>query len=291
VRSVVKGAFPRREKDEDDDAATVLRRPLLDSTEFALRVARGLRDGVAPRIESPYRGLSPRLRATPEVALAFVRLHSTNILYVPLDLPGNGGICWKLWVAATTHCGGSISNIDTRSSNIDTRSRPNDNSSTGSGARSTSPGADSCSKRRTTKGLVLRLLEESTSKEWPEGDLNDFAQVFPCLDPAIQQDQDVNLHMAAACFVAPLTALRDRLAPEWIHSREFWIDLAEKHHRQHALWTLVPAPEAVAAEPPSFSRGPGTPGRDAAAVTVSDGSQTSLPSFPTLPSWRTVRSC
>jgi hypothetical protein len=48
VRFVVNGAFPRRNKGDDDDAATVLRQPLLDSEEFALRVARGLLDGVAP---------------------------------------------------------------------------------------------------------------------------------------------------------------------------------------------------------------------------------------------------
>jgi hypothetical protein len=246
VRSVVEGAFPRRGKD-DDDAATVLRQPLLDSEEFALRLARGLLDGAVPESKRhacpvTYRDLSPRLRAIPEVARAFVRLHPTNILFVPADLRGNDEIWGELWEAATTSSVGHGGDCDDKSSSNNDISRP------GSGAHSTSSDAHSCSKRTATKLLVLQLLEESNAKYWPEGALNDFAEIFPSLDPEIQKDRDVNLRMAVACARAPVSELRDRLAPEWIHSREFWIDLAEKHHCPHDLWTLVPAPEAVATD-------------------------------------------
>ena len=182
-----------------------------------------------------YRGLSSRLRSTPEVALAYVRLHPTNILYVPRDLRSNGQIWGELWDAATTGKGGSGGN-DT------------DDSSPDSGANSTSSDAQSGSERLATKGLVLRLLKESNCKEWPEGALNDFAEIFPSLVPEIQQDRDVNLQMALACALVPTTELRDRLAPKWIQSRDFWIDLAEKHRCQHDSWTHVPAPEAVATD-------------------------------------------
>jgi hypothetical protein len=51
-----------------------------------------------------------------------------------------------------------------------------------------------------------------------------------------------------ACAFAPLTALRDCLAREWIRDRDFWIDLAKNHHCHHNLWELLPAPRRVATD-------------------------------------------
>jgi hypothetical protein len=229
VYSAVDGAFPLFPKREDRPTP----QPLLDSAEFALRVARGLL-GVPDlqRHACPvtYRRLSPRLRASPEVAMAFVRLHPPNLLFVPPELRNNANVWCELWEVATT--GNSSSS-----------------SSTGTGVPATSSDAPSIAKRLATEGLALRLLDEAKSKREIVEALDDFAEVFPSLDTEIQLDRDVNLQMAVACAYSPSTELWARLAPEWIQSREFWIDLAEKHHCKSKPWTHAPAPETVAADP------------------------------------------
>jgi hypothetical protein len=230
----------RRAREEGGDAPPgAAPHPLLDSAVFALRLAQGLVGVPDPRrheFSVTYLTLSPRLRADPDVAMAFVRLHPTNILHVPPELRSSGssnddGVWGELWRVATS-C--------------------DSDSSTGSGAHSprSSHVASWSAERLATKGLVLRLLDEAKYKKWPTDALDAFAQIFPSLDREIQLDRDVCLQMAAACAAAPRTVLWDRLsAAEWIPSREFWIDLAERHRCGPEFWDRVPAPEEIATDP------------------------------------------
>jgi hypothetical protein len=186
------------------------RQPLLDSAQFALHLAAGMKGVPAQdRSKCPvsYKMLSPRLQESLEVATAFLRLSGYQMAQVPPALRSNE----ELWRVAAH----------------------------------TSPGIvyckwfdpTLCPNLVASKDLAL-LLVEADPWNYCLGEC--FAKYFPTFPPEIRNDREVNVQL-----VLPHSGRKsDRhshLAPECTHNRDFWLHMAESRKCPCSLWSAVPA--------------------------------------------------
>jgi hypothetical protein len=205
---IVREAFPRGVRHDEQ--------PLLDNADFALRVANGLVDTCeAHRHWCPveYHGLSLRLQETPEVAMAFFRLCGSNIRNVPQTLSSNDQVWSELWRVATTNCPGAIYFASFQ--------------------------VKPCLDLLSSKELVLRILERSKECN-PRDRLVRFGKFFPSFSPVIKNDRDIIAQMVLLGADADSTELQAWLAPDWIHSSGFWIDLATNLRCPCSGWRVAP---------------------------------------------------
>jgi hypothetical protein len=202
------------------------RHPLLDDAPFALRVAAGMAglpyplDNVfAKRWPVTYEMLSPRLQANPDVALAYVRACPPALFQVPQALRNNERVWFELGRAATDN-----RPVLVYSPSLDANLR---------------------SALLSSKELVLRLLQEVTKEGSSKADvpakrLEKFISVFPSLPPDVKADRDIHAQLVLLGQSTLSTKLLEYVAPECLHRRDFWMDLAEKHRCPCSAWGLVP---------------------------------------------------
>jgi hypothetical protein len=177
ARVVVDKAFPRH-------GVGIEQQPLLDNAEFALRLAEGMspEEDLAEECPVTYKKLSPRLRETPQVALAFVRACPPNIFKVPQSLRKNELVWIELWKAATD-------------------ARP-------SLAYFKTFDANRCS----SKELVLRLLLVLEASNEVKS-LGKFASYFPNWPAEIKADREINVQIALLCAKSSCPLLSRDLRP------------------------------------------------------------------------------
>jgi hypothetical protein len=216
ARSVMRKAFPNGTRPE--------RHPLLDSEEFALLLARataGIPDDESRRrLKVTYEDLSDRVRAIPEVALAFVRADGHNVYYVPDGLSSDAELWTRIYTAAT----------DTYPYAIFCRYFHPEMSPEVMGS----------------KDLLLRVIATAMLPErgnprlypWAHKDLSKAIPAFP---PAIRQDREVNMQLVLLSMEKCLTDLHQHYDPGCIQDPSFWIELAERHRCPYSARTSMPA--------------------------------------------------
>jgi hypothetical protein len=190
------------------------RQPLLDSAQFALHLAAGMKCVPAQdRSKCPvsYTMLSPRLQESLEVATAFLRLNGYHMAQVPPALRSNE----ELWrVAAQTNPG--IVYCKWFDPTL-------------------------CPNLVASKDLALLLVEHMKADPWNYCLCECFAEYFPTFPPEIRNDREVNVQLVLPKGYDKSTKLHNHLAPECTHNRDFWLHMAESRKCPCSLWSAVPA--------------------------------------------------
>jgi hypothetical protein len=156
--------------------------PLLDDAEFAMRVVHGLAD-IPPerRRLNPvkYSAISPRLQASPEVALAFVGVYGC-ILHEEGDAPRSLSRAWKA-------------------------AYPTDPLPTYLESFLTRP--------RVAKELVIALLKSAKTSDKPDTCLDELAKIFPTLPSKVRRDREICAQMVLSCALSPWSSPSHLFAP------------------------------------------------------------------------------
>jgi hypothetical protein len=185
--------------------------PLWDNMEFALRLADGLREGVRAELRHicpvRYSALSPRLRNSLEVALAFLGVY---VGIAHLEDTAEPWCVSRRWQVAMEH--------DPLSTYLEPFK----------------------AETRGSKALVLELLRTSQSIDEPQFCLDELAAVLPTLPTDVAEDREINAQMVLSCALAPATALRNRIDPTWSHDLDFWIGLPKNPRCPCSALNLAP---------------------------------------------------
>jgi hypothetical protein len=210
--SVVRGAFRV--------GATPDGHPFLDNEDFALRLARATAE-VADRIGRDHRvsyaSLSGRVRAIPDVALAFVAADGSNVNSLPIELSSDAELWTKIYQVATDNYPPAI-----YCKRFNAEAFPGVLSS---------------------KALALRLVE-AAKRYGPNsgrGDHRDLERMIRAFPDAIRRDPEFNMQLVALGAENRAKELYKHYDPGCVQECSFWIELSERHRCPCSAWACIPA--------------------------------------------------